>query len=305
MVPESLALRDKRQPSRVARNRSRPSGAKARHGKPRLEGDRSAGWSGHGVMTGLVTPGGSLFLTTVRTVLWRYTYRWRSGIRSGSIPVDTKHLGLVFEFIWRIEKCLCPLSGEQAVLLEEILSEDVLGLDESGSVQKVENGGTQVRSVTETRFMRHSLLLALIRYYREEGKLQEWQRTYDRLSAAVDDLAPEHRAELDYQSALFAFFALDIPAARERLTAWRVDDNLPFWGVKKAGLLAEIGELKQAISIVDRSLTRIRERLNLRPITSDFTLVSQEAYTMVLVEISPELRTVRQSVHWRRPGGVG
>jgi len=218
-----------------------------------------------------------------RTVLWRYTHRWMGGIRSGSIPLDEKHLGLVFEFVWRIEKCLCPLSDEQAVLLEEILSQDVLGLDGSGSVPTEENGGTQARSATETRFMCHSLLLALIRYYREEGKLQEWQRTYDRLNAVVDDLAPEHRADLGYQSVLFAFFALDISSARERLVAWQVDDNLPFWGVKKAGLLAEIGELKQAISIVDRSLTRIRERLNLRPITSDFTLVSQEAYTMVLL----------------------
>ena len=229
-----------------------------------------------------------------RTVLWGYTYRWMRAIRSGSIPPDAEHLGLVFEFVWRIEKCLCPLPDVQAVLLEEVLSRDVSGLDESSSMPTMENGGAPARSVAEVRFMRHSLLLVLLRYYREEGKLQEWQRTYDRLYTVLGDLAPEHRADLHYQSALYAVFALDIPAVREKLAAWRVDDNLPFWSVKKAGILAEIGELSQAISIVNRSLKRIRERLNLKPITSDYTIVSQEAYTMVL------LRYLRNSEQFSR-----
>ena len=141
------------------------------------------------------------------------------------------------------------------------------------------------------------MLLALLRYYREEGMLQEWGLTYERLEKVLGQLAPEHRADLHYQSVLFSIFALDIPAAREKLAGWRVDDNLPFWSVKKAGLLAELGEIKQAIFLVDQSLKRIREKLNLKPITSDYTLVSQEAYTMVLLRY---LRNAERIVS--RPG---
>ena len=219
-----------------------------------------------------------------RTVLWRYTYRWMPFVCSGRTGSDVDHLQLVSELLWRMERCLCPLSSEQAEFLEALLSRDLSVMDPDGSTPRTGHPvAAEVRAPDDVRFMRHSVLLALLRYYREDGMLQEWRRTYLRLEKELSHLAPEHRADLNYQSVLYSIFALDVPDTREKLARWRVDDNLPFWSVKRAGLLAEIGELSQAIRIVDQSLRRVRGKLNLKPIMADYSLISQESYAMVLL----------------------
>ena len=57
--------------------------------------------------------------------------------------------------------------------------------------------------------MCHHLLLALLRYYRQEGRLEEWNRTSDLLDSLVIRMSPDHRARLHYERALLALFELN------------------------------------------------------------------------------------------------
>jgi len=79
-------------------------------------------------------------------------------------------------------------------------------------------------------------------------------------------------------------FLLNLPELKKQLAEWPINEYLPFWEAKRAGLLAEIGQVKEAKSILENSLANIRSKLNLKPITTDYSLVSQEAFVMLLLK---------------------
>ena len=96
-------------------------------------------------------------------------------------------------------------------------------------------------------------------------------------------MSPEYRARFHYERALAALFALNPQDVKEKIDEWPIDDSLPFWEAKRAGLLAEIGQLREAARILESSLAAIRMKSNLKPVTSDYTLASQESIVMLLL----------------------
>ena len=131
--------------------------------------------------------------------------------------------------------------------------------------------------------MCHHLLLAVLRYYREEGLQEKWNGTCERIEGLVTTMSPEYRARFHYERALAALFAPDPQEIKEKIEEWPVDDSLPFWEAKRAGLLAEIGQLRDAARILESSLAAIRTRSNLKPVTTDYSLASQESIVMLLL----------------------
>ena len=137
------------------------------------------------------------------------------------------------------------------------------------------------------------LLLSMMRYYREEGLLDKWEALRDKIQQDMVNLSSEHKARFHYECALYAFFGLNLPGLKKQLAEWSVNESLPFWEAKRAGLLAEIGQVEESKNILENSLTNIRSKLNLKPITTDYSLVSQEAFVMLLlkyIQTSVELK---------------
>ena len=64
---------------------------------------------------------------------------------------------------------------------------------------------------------------------------------------------------------------------------WQNNETLPLWEAKRAALMAELGEAAAAHSILESSLSAIRQQLSLRPVIDDYTLVSQESVVMLLL----------------------
>ena len=122
-----------------------------------------------------------------------------------------------------------------------------------------------------------------MRFYREEGRLDKWKGLCTRIAEYKTSLSPEQKANFYYEHALFSLFELNVVEVKKRLAEWPLNKSLPFWEAKKAGLLAEIGQVEQARKILKTSLTDIRYRLNLQPVTSDYSLVSQESIVMLLL----------------------
>ena len=85
------------------------------------------------------------------------------------------------------------------------------------------------------------------------------------------------------EEALQALFRFDPAEAKRLLADWQTNENLPFWEAKRAALMAELGEAAAAHSILETSLSAIRQQLNLNPVTEDYTLVSQESVVMLLL----------------------
>ena len=97
-------------------------------------------------------------------------------------------------------------------------------------------------------------------------------------------LSQDEKAFFHYERILYALFKLDIPKVISELSSWPTNFSIPFWEAKRAGLLAEIGQTEKAERILERSLQEIRSKLNLKSITTDYSLVSEEATLMVLAK---------------------
>lgn len=215
-----------------------------------------------------------------RRILWRDTEPWlhllshisRKDRADLEAPLD---LDLAFEFAWRLDRCLFPLTGELPDFLEEVAkkySNATLPLPEKA-------GWTRTTVFEAVANMR----LWLMRHYREEGMVEEWQAVRGAVKVDFGRLLPEHKARIQLEEALHALFRFEPAEAKQLLLNWQGSETLPFWEAKRAALMAELGEVGSAHSILESSLSEIREQLGLNPIFKDYTLVSQESVVMLLL----------------------
>lgn len=217
-----------------------------------------------------------------RHSLWSDTEDWLSYLSEMSAaaraqletPLD---LDLAFELAWRLDRCLVPLIGELPSFLKEVAekySNPTLSLPEN---------------IHWTRAMIFeavaNIRLWLLRYYREKGLSEEWQRVKDvMINKNFESLPSEIRAKLQLEEVLEALFSFKPNKAKRLLVNdWQSNDSLPFWEAKRAALMAEIGEAHDACPILETSLSIIRQQLRLNRVTGDCTLVSQESIIMLLL----------------------
>lgn len=198
-----------------------------------------------------------------RSVLWEYTWHWCHYLPETDSLSDHVDLEFAYELSWRMEKCLCPVFENQIAFFEAILEKYLPHADEE---------------------MLPHLLLWMLRFYREEGLLEKWEELREKIQQNIENLSAEHKANFHYERGLFALFALNLQELKEILAGWQVNESLPFWEAKRAGLLAEIGQVDDAEKILERSLKNIRAKLNLNPIKLDYSLVSQESIVMLLLQ---------------------
>ena len=232
-------------------------------------------------------PGWVIVPDNRRLTLWSFTREWIRELPAPNSFPDSLALEFAFELIWRMEKCLCPIFDNQIEFLELTLNRHLPLAAADGPIDPSSSGpqDTKGRSLrqSEVREMCHHLLLAVLRYYREEGLQEKWNGTCEKIEGLVTTMSPEHRARFHYERALAALFVPDPQAVKKKIEEWPVDDSLPFWEAKRAGLLAEIGQLRDAARILESSLAAIRTRSNLNPVTTDYSLASQESIVMLLL----------------------
>ena len=215
-----------------------------------------------------------------RRSLWSYTESWLSRLSRMSsadrAQLDTPlDLDLAFEVAWRLDRCLLPLIGELPAFLEEVATK--YG---NPTLSLPENTGWTTASVFEAVA---NIRLWLLRHYREEGLDEKWQAIAQALENDFPRLLLEHRARFRLEEALQALFRFDPLEAKRLLVDWQPNENLPFWEAKRAALMAELGEAAAAHSILETSLSAIRQQLNLKPISEDYTMISQESVIMLLL----------------------
>ncbi|MDB5122458.1 MAG: SIR2-like domain protein [Mucilaginibacter sp.] len=215
-----------------------------------------------------------------RDQLWDYTSNMlitAEQIVSLETPTDIQFL---YEFNWRIEKCLQPIFNDYVVAYETILKkyEELL----TNSIRFEEQISNVSYILVKQWWL--ELKLALFRFYREEGFREKWQHLEKEIALFQTDLPAELRAKYYYEKCLFVLFTFKLTQLSAEISLWPINESLPFWEAKRAALLAELGQTNEAVKILEKSLTHIRTRLNLSPVVGDYTLVSQEAYVMQLLQ---------------------
>jgi len=198
-------------------------------------------------------------------------------------PFDIEFL---YEFNWRLEKCLCPILGDFIKFYELIIEKynPFPELFEMSSATVTKGIGLSEDGVSWDEIGNNwlELQISMMRFYREEGLIKQWNSLNSRFQLLQSRLSIEQNSRLCYERCLFALFSLDVEELRRQLQQWSVDEKLPFWSAKRAGLIAEQGDFLEAEKILEKALTAIRKKLNLAPVSNDYTYVSQESYVMLL-----------------------
>ena len=206
-------------------------------------------------------PGWVILPEEKRSFFWKVTEFWRHVLlRDGVMVNEEIQFRFVFELCWRLDKCLFPMDEHVANLVKRVLNNNY------DSNEKITLG------------------IYLLRFYRQNGKFSDWDDLYRQLDV-IENLSSKSRGELDYENALCALFHLDYPKLKNIVQEWNFPRDSPFENAKKAGLLAEAGQLQKAIGVVEQALVTIREQ-QVETVTSSTNceLLSQESYILCLYQ---------------------
>ena len=232
-------------------------------------------------------PGWVVLPEDLHSYLWMGTQHWISYVTSSDDLPEFVDLEFAFELNWRMERCLCPILDHQIGFLESVLNRYWHPEDWS-------DAGKDVPA------MCIGLQLSMMRFYREEGLLEKWKTADERISRVFESMSPEQRATCYHERSLFALFGLDMEELRGRLEEWSADESLPFFEAKRASLVAETGQVQEAEKILGNSLRNIRARINLKPVKTDYSLISQEAIIIVLLQYVQKARLSFEGKPWDR-----
>jgi hypothetical protein len=220
-----------------------------------------------------------------RETLWRYTKDWMDPVLDSidKLPAP-ENLLLLYELNWRLERCLIPVFDSwrekyQSVIRSfnpfpgMVIASDAAFSPDRGEYKHFDWGTISTVWV--------DLTFALIREARES--LDE--NRFRTLTAEIKEVVKQKvdwQARWFYEQCLFWLLRVNHDEVQTVMNEWATITSAPFWEVKRASVLAEIGEINEAGRVAEGALASIRSRLD--PYPDDYTLMSQEGWAMILLK---------------------
>jgi hypothetical protein len=182
----------------------------------------------------------------------------------------SENIKLSYEINWVFHTCLLPIHGEFRKHLISLFDNENIVLDD------VEVWG--------------GLAVSLLITYRQEGKLDEWGDLYLRIEKLINMVSVDSRIKISllYEKINLKKISCSKVELFELMSLWPEDKSLYEWDIKKAMLYAEFGEREISKVYINKILMSIRDELNLKPIESDYELISLESYAMFLETVLDE-----------------
>ena len=252
-------------------------------------------------------PGWVVAPAAERQKVWRATSRWVGTVLQDSAAWPAAdRVVLVSEMNWRLEVAMAPLFPEWAEGVEDsvmALAERVRAEHGRGvATEKEEVAARSDWSVSEG-WVR--LVLALARTARETHNETAWTKH----KAALDSVIQRFPVLIDlyhYETALWHLAQVDRAGARQVVAVWVPRHRSPRGMLWKAGVLAEIGQAKDARNLLREALREIRLATGAGG-GRNVELLSMEGwctYLLFFVEVSVDLlrlESVREEfdARWR------
>lgn len=154
---------------------------------------------------------------------------------------DTENeIEYLYEYDWLNEKALLPLFSADIDLYQKILDRN-----------------SDMRSAEKC-----SVLLSMLRSFREHGDEENWNKKYEELVTIKSFLTDEQQEQLQWEKCLHSLFRYEFQHTKQQLREWRVSPDETLWALRKAALCAELGEYNTALSLLQNSLSNLRQRLH-------------------------------------------
>ena len=208
-------------------------------------------------------PGWLVPADDVRTELWRNTNQWAGDLMRFSRDWQSADKVLLFrELLWRLDTSMIPLDSKLVRPLESVVYDLMPAMEGESSLEKP-NKLSNVDDVliAEVPEAWLEVMFALLRDAREEFDLERWEKLSEMIDSVVINRAQFTDRYL-YEQALWFMWNLERDKTRKLLKRWSPSIHAHRAVMRKAGLLAELGELEEARLLLRSLLRGIRDSLH-------------------------------------------
>lgn len=207
-------------------------------------------------------------------------YHIQKGHLSAKVAFD-----FLYEYDWRINKCLKPILRTEIGLFEKVLFtinpfSDIFSISECEEAYDKEQPDWQTVSQKWIE-----LYIDLLRAYRENGLFDKFNATIENIKKISHHLGAEQSAKIHCEKVKQQLFALNITEATKELKNWPRNVSLPAFEIQRAGMLIELGDILQALRILSEELSYIRKE----PVKDiNYFRISTEAYLVRLISYAKQ-----------------
>jgi hypothetical protein len=247
-----------------------------------------------------VYPGWLIIPPNKQLPIGRSTHDWEEAILKAvrEFP-PLERLYVLRELVWRKDNVLEPLSDQAEAVVQNILN------DIDCRARKIDGIADSSVAWAEIREIWRELGMTLLTAARRRLDRDAFDRRLAALHPFMND-HPDVVQSIQYEQSLWALYNLDYTALDKLLKEWRPEGCDPAWMTRKAAIMVEIGRDDEAVQLLNRSLSIIREspggrRTLARPSREGWTLWLALAFehgflrsTEALVEAPPAFRRWRQ-----------
>jgi len=220
-----------------------------------------------------------------RRNIWQYTEYWIDPIFSLLGQLDSPDdLLILYELNWRLEHALVPVFPDwgnriATVLLKYNPFPSLVSIVESGiRPDKNEYATLDWENISDSWV---ELVFVLVKNARREQNEEEFNIWMNRLDKLIDKHV-DWRNKWCFEKCQFYLARLDKEKVQDALGKWSVNFSFPFWEIKRASVLAELGEIKEAEEVAETALSKIREQI--KPHCEDYRTLSEEGWAMHLLK---------------------
>lgn len=229
-----------------------------------------------------------------RDRLWNLTKDWISIIFNDYCKLSAPNtLLLLYELNWRLEKTLTPLAFYQWInVITSVVNEfnpypQLIPVEKSTTKSgeniitpdKKEYQGKEWKWEEITRAW-VELAFALLRSARDEQNKDSFVLWKNKLKNIVSQNL-QWQSRWYYEQCLFHLSRLENDLVFQIVEQWELSEsNIPdFWKIRRASVLAQLGELKEAKRITQLTLNHLRSLVE--PYEINYHLLSQEGWAML------------------------
>jgi hypothetical protein len=218
----------------------------------------------------VVPPHSSRSNLYARTRTW-FSTQFESEMDNLRNGVDILYCG---ELVWRIDKCLLPLSDDVAGFCARTLKKYCNFYEELDSAISFKLCNSKNHAWV-------LIAISLLRYYREQDKHEDWCELRSQLELKKQYFSDGQFEQLHYEVYLFSLFQLDVVRARECLINWKPKASQLFWQSIRLSAMAELGQFDNLSAQVKDALFETRIAAQMEKNLDSVLYLSQEACQMV------------------------
>lgn len=190
------------------------------------------------------------------------------------------NIQLAYYVNWLWEKAALPLFDNYVDIFAKILTET------EASVKK----GDKEKWRT--------LVLALIRAYRERGNEEQWHVYCEMFNRHIKGVSRNHKSRYYYELCLYDIIGLNFKELHEHLGAWGKCSMPEIWRAKRAALIAECFDIKEAREELKKALASYQKRYAKELRRHDIQCESTNAIILFLLG---RINAVEKLVAWEVP----